>query len=174
MRNVMMLGWTAALILSLCCWGDLSPAADPQTEKEIRELLAREAQAYATKNVDAAMALVAQHSGSVFLDNQPDGVYIGPEQIRQMYERDFSHIKGADLKFTWLRISSQGNIAWFASESEVTVDLGKKKPTFPARWTGVLEKRNGQWLIVQSHISYPKIPKKKKPKREGPKRRQQQ
>jgi len=25
----------------------------------------------------------------------------------------------------------------------------------PAHWSGVLEKRDGKWLLVQSHLSFP-------------------
>jgi hypothetical protein len=35
------------------------------------------------------------------------------------------------------------------------VVIDKEKTTVPAQWSGVLEKRGGKWLIVQSHFSFP-------------------
>ena len=34
------------------------------------------------------------------------------------------------------------------------VDLGKEKFQVPGRWSGVLEKQGGKWVIALSHFSY--------------------
>ncbi|MFC2134426.1 nuclear transport factor 2 family protein [Bacteroidota bacterium] len=56
-----------------------------------------------------------------------------------------------DLK---LNISCNGDVAWF---SAVVDDNGEwdDQPwsAEDIRWTGVLEKRNGHWLVVQQHMS---------------------
>jgi hypothetical protein len=33
------------------------------------------------------------------------------------------------------------------------VDLGDEKFNLPARWSGLLEKRQGKWLLIQSHYA---------------------
>jgi hypothetical protein len=35
------------------------------------------------------------------------------------------------------------------------VEAGGQKLNFPGRFTGVFEKRNGKWLVVQAHFSLP-------------------
>lgn len=59
-----------------------------------------------------------------------------------------------DLK---IRISNSGEVAWFFCYLD---DINEWKG-LPAnwenvRWTGVLEKHNGKWRIVQQHFSFPK------------------
>ena len=53
-----------------------------------------------------------------------------------------------------IKISRSGDVAWFFAMLD---DLGEwdGKPTGDRdiRWTGVLEKRNGKWVIVQEHGS---------------------
>lgn len=56
-----------------------------------------------------------------------------------------------------LRFSVGGDVAWFYC---VVNDFNEWKG-MPAnwenvRWTGVLERRKGAWVVVQQHFSYPK------------------
>jgi len=55
-----------------------------------------------------------------------------------------------------INISRSGDVAWY---SAILDDLGEwdGKPigSKDIRWTGVLEKRNGKWVIVQMHASLP-------------------
>ena len=45
------------------------------------------------------------------------------------------------------------------------MDLGDEKLDLPARWSGVLEKRGGKWLLVQSHFSFSDLePEEVKPR----------
>lgn len=53
-----------------------------------------------------------------------------------------------------INISRSGDVAWYSATLD---DLGEwdGKPTGARdiRWTGVLEKRNGKWVVVQMHGS---------------------
>jgi ketosteroid isomerase-like protein len=54
-----------------------------------------------------------------------------------------------------INLSRSGTVAWFHSllrdEGEWQ---GKEYAVANTRWTGVLEKREGRWLIVQMHLSF--------------------
>lgn len=60
-----------------------------------------------------------------------------------------------DVRDLRTRISRSGDVAWF---SAILDDLAEwnGKPTGwkDTRWTGVLEKRDGAWVIVQMHFSF--------------------
>lgn len=59
-----------------------------------------------------------------------------------------------DLK---IRISKSGEVAWFFCHlDDINVWKGQPANWENVRWTGVLEKRNGNWRIVQQHFSFPK------------------
>ncbi len=65
-----------------------------------------------------------------------------------------THTEVRDLR---IKLSKSGDVAWFFAMLD---DLGEwdGKPSGDRniRWTGVLEKRNGKWVIVQEHGSVAK------------------
>jgi ketosteroid isomerase-like protein len=57
-----------------------------------------------------------------------------------------------DLKVT---ISRSGDAAWwFCMLDDINQWKGKPANWEDTRWTGVLEKRKGKWVIVQQHFSF--------------------
>ena len=128
-------------------------AADPQIEKEVKEFMENYSKAYENKDLNAIMAMIAPDADVVFVDPGPKGRYVGTDQIKKSYENDFSQFKSLSTKYTWISISSKGDLAWFVAESMSSVDMGEDKINVPARWSGLLEKRQGKWLLIQSHFS---------------------
>ncbi len=59
-----------------------------------------------------------------------------------------------DLK---INFSESGEIAWFYCRcDDINKWNGQPANWENIRWTGVLEKRQGKWRIVQQHFSFPK------------------
>jgi hypothetical protein len=62
---------------------------------------------------------------------------------------------GSDVRDLRIHFSRSGDVAWYSC---ILDDYGKwdGKPTAwkDTRWTGVLEKRAGEWVIVQMHFSF--------------------
>jgi ketosteroid isomerase-like protein len=53
-------------------------------------------------------------------------------------------------------ISRSGDVAWFSAVYDVDLEYkGRASQVRNARYTGILEKRDGKWVIVQLHFSYP-------------------
>jgi uncharacterized protein (TIGR02246 family) len=138
----------------------LALTAEARAEKEIRDLLNRYARAYERKDVVTIMAMIAPTPDAIFVYPGPEGLHVGRSQIKAVYERDFSRFLSATIDYTSISVGSRGDVAWFTSEWVATADMGGRKLTIPARWTAVLEKRDGKWLFVQSHFTYdPQEPK---------------
>ena len=69
---------------------------------------------------------------------------------------DFKAIKHEvhDLK---INFSQHGDVAWFyCMLDDINTWRGEPANWENVRWTGVLEKRNGVWRVVQQHFSWPK------------------
>ncbi|MBI4965868.1 MAG: nuclear transport factor 2 family protein [Desulfomonile tiedjei] len=143
--------------------------ADPQIEKEVKEYLDLSAKAYESKDVAGTMALIAPDAEVVFIDGDSEKPVVGQAAIKAAYEQEFGQIKGASIKYTSTLVGAKGDVAWFAAQCAVSVDTGEEKVTLPAHWTGVLEKRDGKWLLVQSHLSFPmpEPPQEEEPKPEA-------
>jgi ketosteroid isomerase-like protein len=59
-----------------------------------------------------------------------------------------------DLKIVFSR---SGEVAWFYGElDDINEWDGQPANWEKVRWTGVLEKRDGNWRVVQQHFSWPK------------------
>ncbi|MGO9120737.1 MAG: YybH family protein [Desulfomonilaceae bacterium] len=128
-------------------------AAEPtQIEKEVKDWLNVYAKAYEKKDINALMSMIAAEA--VFIDSSPQGRYIGADPIKKAYQAEFTQMQSVVMEPTWLTASTKGDLAWFAAELTAKVDLGKEKFVVPGRWTGVLEKREGKWVIILSHFSY--------------------
>ena len=57
-----------------------------------------------------------------------------------------------DLKIT---LSKSGDVSWFyCLLDDVNEWKGRPASWLNTRWTGVLEKRSGSWVIVQMHFSF--------------------
>jgi ketosteroid isomerase-like protein len=74
---------------------------------------------------------------------------------------------GYEIRDLRINLSRSGDVSWF---SAILDDCGEwdGKPSCwkDTRWTGVLEKRDGRWVIVQMHFSFAKDPPPKEAKAE--------
>ena len=53
-----------------------------------------------------------------------------------------------------IHLSRSGDVAWYSANLDDVVEWeGKRGGGEDIRWTGVLEKRDGKWVIVQMHAS---------------------
>ncbi len=62
---------------------------------------------------------------------------------------------GYDISDLRIRFSGDKTVAWFYCVLNDFNTLNDEPANWlNARWTGVLEKRNGQWVVVQQHFSW--------------------
>jgi ketosteroid isomerase-like protein len=129
--------------------------ADAKTDQEVKDFLTQYEAAYEKKDVGALMKLIAPGAEVVFFEADEKGRYVGPDQIKAAYENSLKQVKSIKGEYKWTSVGSKGDVAWFATEVSFNVDTGEDKFQQLGRWTGVLEKRNGKWLLLQSHFSFP-------------------
>jgi ketosteroid isomerase-like protein len=67
---------------------------------------------------------------------------------------DFKYVRH-ELKDLTINLSMSGDVAWFYCVlDDINEWKGNPANWENARWTGVLERRNGRWVIVQQHFSF--------------------
>jgi len=109
------------------------------------------------KNLTWLYNIIANDSS--FLEVHPgDRIVKGFNEFRKAEEfwmsPDFQAIRYEirDLRIT---ISQSGDAAWwFCMLDDINEWKGEPANWENARWTGVLEKREGKWVIVQQHFSF--------------------
>ncbi len=110
-----------------------------------------------TKDFDLLYSIIANDSS--YLEVHPDArVVKGFAEFRSMEDfwanPEFRAIRYeiTDLRIT---ISQLGNVAWFfCMLDDVNEWQGQPASWLNTRWTGVLEKRDGRWVMVQMHFSH--------------------
>ncbi len=148
-----------AVNLSSCSTQDM-PGQDAE-KAEIARVIETSITWALTKDREALLNSVA-HDASFFIFH-PDSAstIVGYDSFQKLVDDFFMHedfkATGSEIKDLRVNLSRSGDVAWY---SALLDDFGewKGKPTswVNARWTGVLEKREGRWVIVQMHFSFAK------------------
>jgi hypothetical protein len=135
---------------------------DPVKEKEKVALVLEK---YVIANEDQNLNLIkevwATNPDIVVFGTNSDETIIGWEAIKAALKRQFESIEETYISVRDQRISinETGNTAWFSEFVNYNyIYQGKPVKYEGLRFTGVLEKIKGDWLIVQSHMSIPGSP----------------
>ena len=110
-----------------------------------------------TKDLDLLYSVVANDTN--FLEVHPDGKVVrGFNEFKKAeafwMSPDFKAVR-YQIEDLSINISASGTVAWwFCILDDINEWKGQPSSWENTRWTGVLEKRNGKWLIVQQHFSF--------------------
>lgn len=141
------------LLTALLMPGVAVSAADLRTPEQMLRALA---QANADKDLATMARFMAQDEDAVSYS-------IGGRKYRRWsefahdMEEEFKSVARLEIPITDLKIWTRGDTAWFAMELDYIryVLAGKelRRTVLPLRETGVLERRNGEWILVAWHES---------------------
>ena len=94
-----------------------------------------------------------------FLEVHPDGKAVkGFAEFKKSEtfwgSSDFKAVR-YEIRDLKIKISKSGDVAWFyCILDDINEWKGQPANWENTRWTGVLEKREGRWLMVQQHFSF--------------------
>ena len=155
MVGVMKLVLTSAFIVILGLTQAVeSRAADTAgPEATIRTLV----RANAKKDLATLSRLMA-HDADITSYTIGGRKYVGwPEFEREMRE-EFGSVQKLEIPIHELKVWTKGDFAWFAMELDYIRFVGDaadpKRTILPLRETGVLERRQGQWMLLSWHESF--------------------
>lgn len=109
------------------------------------------------KDFDLLFSVVAHDSNYISV-RPTDSVIRGFDQFKESADifkhPEFLYVRH-ELKDLTINVSKSGDVAWFyCILDDINTFQGRPANWEDARWTGVLEKRDGQWVIVQQHFSF--------------------
>jgi uncharacterized protein (TIGR02246 family) len=129
--------------------------ADKKIEAEVMAVITRFLETYTRHDVEGVLALLAPDPDVTLIGTGADEKIVGIEKARKQIKRDYEQAGDISIKLGPVSISAAGPVAWVYADSTWQVKLGGQEMKYECRWTLVLEKRQGNWLIVQSHLSVP-------------------
>lgn len=89
---------------------------------------------------------------------------VGWSQIKNAVESQFSKFSNTFISYRdqIIEVNETGNTAWFSEIINYNFIMDGEAHSYEGlRYTGVLVKKEGKWLLVQTHMSVPESPKKK-------------
>jgi len=112
-------------------------------------------------NKDTGLLFSAIAHDSNFLEIHPTkhivkGIKQFKGSISFFLSPDFKAVK-YEIHDLQINVSETGTVAWFyCTLNDINEWKGQPANWENTRWTGVLEKRNGKWKMVQQHFSFAK------------------
>jgi hypothetical protein len=100
----------------------------------------------------------APENDIVLYGTDSDERLVGWNNIKEVIKRQFSLIENTYISASgqMIKVSDCGNTAWFAERLNYNFLYQGKAHTYDnIRFTGVMEKISGHWVIVQAHLSLP-------------------
>ena len=111
------------------------------------------------KDKDLSLLYSVIANDSNFLEVHPEGrVVRGIDEFRKSEEfwmsPDFQAVR-YEIRDLRINIAGSGTVAWwFCILDDINEWKGEPANWEDTRWTGVMEKRDGRWEIVQQHFSF--------------------
>jgi hypothetical protein len=154
-------------IAGLLIWGCQSDDAsritfDARIEKEkIAHVLEKYVIANEDQKIEIIREIWAPFPDIVVIGTDVGEKLVGWPTIKRAYERQFASFEETLISVhdQTIKLNETGNTAWFSQILNYNyIYQGRKFQHEGLRFTGVLVKHNGDWVLVQSHISIPGKP----------------
>jgi len=143
---------TRLLVLLLALGAGCVTTSSRGPEEVLRALV----RANAEKDLATLSALMA-HDGDIISYTLGGRKYVGWNELAREMQNEFASVARLEIPITHLTVWTRGDTAWFAMELDyiryVETGNGQSRTLLPLRETGVLERRNGQWLLLGWHES---------------------
>jgi len=155
---------TVAVIgLVLMLFGGYAMASDVEFtgEKAIIEEVIETSIGWALEKDTVALFNSVAHDQDFFYFSPDNASTVSGFEMFKQFTRDA--FMGDNFKALWFKtkemainVSRSGDVAWYhCLLDDVGLWNGQEAGWYDCRWTGVLEKRDGKWVIVQMHFSFP-------------------
>jgi hypothetical protein len=136
-----------------------SNRVDLETElNEVVKVLDNFNKAHEERNLELLMTCFSDKSDIIILGTDENELYVDKISMGKSQKRAYETFKTIKLSIRdkVLKMCQDGNQAWFYMKVNWYVESGDNQYIFDGiRTTGVLEKENNKWKIVQLHTSMP-------------------
>ena len=163
MKKIIVIVFLSLIAVSCSNVGEQSKVTfDPEQEKEkVALVLEKYVIANERQEIELVKEIWAPDTDIVVIGTNSDEKLIGWEQIKDALQRQFNTFEETyiSVRNQVIEINETGNTAWFSEILNYNYIYQDEARQYEGvRFTGVLEKRNGDWYIVQSHMSIPGSP----------------
>jgi ketosteroid isomerase-like protein len=156
MRVSVLVRLVVYMLIGGACWvpAAMSGTTDnTELETTVRALV----RANSEKDLPAMSKLMA-HDADITSYSIGGRKYVGWPDLERDIKEEFATVAALDLRISELKVWSKGDIGWYTMELAYGRIIGQgpdqQRAVLPLRETGVLERRNGQWVLLSWHESF--------------------
>lgn len=136
-----------------------NPKVDIQAEKaKVRSVVDQFEQFWETQDMELLSRIMAHDVDMVNYGSDAAEHFVGWEALKESVEKMLLSLENTKItvKDQVIKVHPSGSVAWFSQvwDWDLVIE-GRPVHSDGQRLTGVLEKRNGNWVFVQFHNSVP-------------------
>jgi ketosteroid isomerase-like protein len=127
-------------------------------EREIESVIRNFFMALDTQNLELMEAIIGRKEEMVHIGTAKGEVWRGWEELHKATVEQFKKLEyyKANIQNLRITIADSGDVAWYSHLLNARIKTeGKEHILKDARFTGVLEKTAGRWVMLQTHVSVP-------------------
>lgn len=132
---------------------------DIEAEKgKVKTVVDQFAKVWETEDMGLFSRIVAHDADMVNYGSDLPEHFVGWEALKEAVGQMFPAFENTKItvRDQVIKVHRSGTVAWFSEEWDWDLMVeGKPARCEKCRFTGILEKRNGQWVFVQFHNSVP-------------------
>jgi class 3 adenylate cyclase/ketosteroid isomerase-like protein len=128
-------------------------ASDPELEAECLAFMREFQQALDRKDIEAVLAMASPEIVGFGTGAHERNRTIA--EFRAQMEQDAAQSSDVERENRWITATRHGEFAMFATEYDVRWIVDGYQNSELARFTAVLERHDGRWRLLQSHMSFP-------------------
>jgi uncharacterized protein (TIGR02246 family) len=155
MKNLLTLFVGAALLATSAC----APPVDLEAEKaKVKSVVDQFKQFWETEDMELLSRIMAHDADMINSGTDAAEYFVGWEGLKEAVEKMLPSLENTKItvKDQVIKVHPSGNVAWFSQIWDWALAVGGQPVQLAGcRFTGVLEKRNGNWVFVQFHNSVP-------------------
>ena len=155
MKHQFVLFLMAALLSISACAQKVDTEAETAAVKAVVDQFA---QVWETEDMALFSKIIAHDAGLVFYGTDAAEHFVGWPALQEASEEMFTAFENTKItvRDQVIDVHPSGTVAWFSQEWDWDLVAEGQPVSAPGgRFTGVLEKRNGDWMFVQFHNSVP-------------------
>lgn len=155
MKTQLLFVIAAALTVTAGCGQRVDVAAE---KAKVKSVVDQFEQFWETEDVGLLSQIMAHDTDMVNSGTDAAEYFVGWEAFKASVEQMLPALDKVkiNVKEQSIKVHSSGQVAWFAQVWDWDLEVeGQPMHSEGQRLSGVLEKRNGKWVIVQFHNSVP-------------------
>jgi len=155
MKNLILFSLVVALLAVSACAQKVDIEAE---EAQVQSVLDQVVQANEAEDMALMAKITAQDEDIVQFGGAENQRFVGWEAFKEAMEKQFAGVENmkVSLRDQVITVHHSGSVAWFSEIMDLDCLMQNKPVSLKGmRYTGVMEKRDGIWVIVQGHLSVP-------------------